>query len=267
MHSETKKTSGLDSEVVNRLQNALTAGSDELFSVLQDPATDVLKAAIRNPGIKESHVLALLKRRDLEQELLRSIGKSRIIRESREVKIAVAHHPATSAAQLAEILPHLYLFDLLAICTLPGGSHDQKIAAERAIIQRLPITPLGNKITLAHRATSAVVEQLLREGDSRLLSACLDNSHLKEGAVFQFLRSATSIPETISMIARHPRWHNLPNLKMAILTNPRTPLVWFAQWLHGLKTPEIRTIFTSQRLSQMQRREVQSELERRGVAR
>lgn len=264
MNSEKKDTGALDSDVVSRLQKALNAGSDELFSMLQDPVTDVLKAAIRNPLIKETHLLALLERRDLEPDLLRSIGNSRVARESRAVKIAIAHHPSTSAAQLSEILPHLYLFDLLALCIVPGGSHDQKIAAERAIIRRLPTTPLGSKITVAHRATSAVVEQLLKEGDSRLLSACLDNPHLKEGAVFQFLRSSASTPDSIAMIARHPRWHNLPNLKQALLTNPRTPLVWFTQWLYALSTPEVRTIYNSQRLSQMQRREVLGELKRRG---
>jgi hypothetical protein len=256
---------GLNNEVVRSLQYALRAGSDELFAILQNSVEDVLKAAIRNPLLKESHLLVLLERRDLHDELLRSIGQSKVARESHAVSIAIAHHTSTSAAQLSEILPHLYLFDLVTLCTLPGGSHDQKIAAERAIIQRLPTTPLGNKITIAHRATAAVVEQLLGEADSRVMSACLDNPRLKEGAVFQFLRRSSSTPETISMIARHPRWHNLPNLRLAILTNPKTPLVWFTHWLHALKTPEVHKIYNSQRLSQMQRRELLSELERRGA--
>jgi len=265
MSNGENDTAALDSDVVSRIQNALTAGSDELFSVMRDSVPDVLKAAIRNPALKEAHLLALLERRDLQGELLKSVGNSRVVRESRGVRIALAHNPAISSAQLSELLPHLYLFELVTICTLPGGTHDQKIAAERAILKRLPTTPLGIKITLAHRATATVVEQLLREGDSRLMSACLDNPHLKEGAVFQFLRSSASTPETISIIARHPRWHNLPNLKLAILTNARTPVVWFVQWLHCLKAPDLRNIFTSQRLSQMQRREVQAELKRRAV--
>lgn len=255
----------LDKAIVSRLQTALNADSEELFTVLQDPDPDVVKAAIRNSLISEAHLLALLGKRDLQDELLRSVVNSRVAKASRAVRIAIARHPSTSAAQLSEILPHLYLFDLVAICTLPGVTHDQKIAAERAIIRRLPTTPLGTKITIAHRATSVVVEQLLCEGDSRLLSACLDNPHLKEGAVFQFLRSSASTSETISIIARHPRWHNLPNLKLAILTNPRTPLVWFTQWMRSLKTTEVRAIYNSQRLSQMQRREVLSELDRRGL--
>ncbi|GAM09203.1 hypothetical protein OR1_01477 [Geobacter sp. OR-1] len=264
MSSEKKGSERLDQDVVKRLNEAITAGSDQLFSVLQDPVADVVKTALRNPLLQEAHLLALLGRRDLHEDVLRSIGNTKIAKESHAVKMAIAHHPATPASQLSEIFPHLYLFDLVTLCTLPGITHDQKIAAERSIIQRLPVTPLGNKITLAHRATAAVVEQLLMEADPRVLSACLDNPRLKEGAVFKFLRSSVSTAESISLIARHPRWKNMPNLRLAILTNPRTPLVWFTNWLHTFKTSEVRNIYNSQRLSQMQRREVLSELERRG---
>lgn len=267
MNNGIKSPVALDSLTAACIQDALKADTAQLFQLMQDSNADLLKTAIRNPGINEAHLLALLERRDLDEELLRSTGNTKAAKESHAVKLAIAAHHCTSSVQLAEILPHLYLFDLVALCTLPGVSHDQKIAAERAIIHRLPATPLGNKVTLAHRATSSVVEQLLREADSRLMPACLDNPHLKEGAVFQFLRSAASTPETISMIARHTRWHNIPNLRLAILTNPRTPLVWFTHWMHSMKTPEIRNIFNSQRLSQMQRREVLVELERRGGGR
>jgi hypothetical protein len=267
MLNEENNSLVLDRDVVARLKDAMQAGPDELLTFLQDPAADIVKAAIRNPLINESHVLTLLKRRDLHEDILRAIWNSRIAKDNHPIKVAIAHHPATSAAHLSEVLPFLYLFDLATLCALPGIAHDQKIAAERAIIRRLPTTPLGNKITLAHRATAAVVEQLLKEADSRVMAACLDNTQLKEGMLFQFLRSAASTPETISMIARHPRWKNMPSLKHAILTNPKTPLIWFTQWLKDLKFTEIRNIYNSQRLSQVQRREVQTELKRRGGSR
>jgi hypothetical protein len=267
MLNEDKNSLGLDRDVVGRLKDAMKSGPEELLAFLQDPVADVVKAAIRNPLLKESHVLTLLKRRDLPEDILRAIWNSRIARENHPVKVAIAHHPGTPAAQLSEVLPFLYLFDLVTLCVLPGIAHDQKIAAERAIIRRLPATPLGNKITLAHRATAAVVEHLLKESDSRVMMACLDNSQLKEGMIFQFLRSSDSTPEAISMIARHPRWKNIPSLKYAILTNPKTPLIWFTQWLTALKSAEIRNIYNSQRLNQMQRREVLAELKRRDNSR
>lgn len=256
-------TEGLDRDLAQRLKRALTVGHEELYAVLKDPEMDVLRAALRNPALTETHLHTLLKRRELSEGLLKAICNSRFAKDSHSIRLALAHHPAMPAQQLIEILPHLYLFELVTISTLAGVVPDQKVAVERAIIQRLPTTPLGNKITLAHRGSAPVVENLLMEGDPRLMTACLENPLLKEGAVFKFLRSATASAEAISMIARHPRWQNRPNLKLAILNNPRTPLVWFTHWLPTLHRGDLRNLVDSQRLSQQQRHEVKAEITRR----
>lgn len=262
-NSDTDKTA-LDQQTAQRLTAALSAGYEELFTVVQDPSPDVLKASLKNPSLQESHLLALLKRRDIPEELVRTVCGNSLARESHQVRVAIANHVATPAAQLSEILTHLHLFEIAALCGRPGATPDQKAAAERAIIQRLAVASLGNKIALARKGTAAVVEQLLKEGDSRLVAACLDNPRLKEGAVFQFLRGAAASAESISTIARHPRWQNRPNIRQAILSNPKTPMVWFASWLQSMHNLELRNLFESQRLGQLQRREVLAELSRRG---
>ena len=167
---------------------------------------------------------------------------------------------AKPAHQLLAILPHLYLFELLNFCYVPGITPDQKLAAERNIIQRLPLTPLGNKLTLARRATTVVLEALLKEGDPRVVEACLANPRLKEGAVFQFLRSAAAKADTISLVARNPRWQNRPNLREAILTNPRTPMVWFTLWLPIMGRGELKRLIASSRLNPQQKKAVEERL-------
>jgi hypothetical protein len=164
---------------------------------------------------------------------------------------------------LLGILPHLHLFELLNFCFIPGVTPDQKLAAERAIIQRLGVTPLGNKLTLARRATAVVVEALLKEGDPRVVELCLTNPHLKEGAVYQFLRSSAARPDTISQIARTPRWQNRPNLREAILTNPQTPLIWFTLWLPALGRSDLKRLAKSTRLTPQQKRAVEERLKQK----
>jgi hypothetical protein len=137
---------------------------------------------------------------------------------------------------------------------------DQKLAAERAIILRLPTTPLGNRLTLARRATATLLEALLKEGDSRVVEVCLTNPRLKEGVLYQFLRGGAATAETISMVARNPRWQGRPNIREAILTNPRTPLVWFHLWLPAMKGPDLRRLMDSPRLSPLQRKAVAARL-------
>ncbi len=258
------KFASLDPDLSRRLHRALTAGKEELYDVLGDPSMDVLQAAIKNPCLHDNHLLALLKRRDLSEDLLRIIYKNRLVAESHALKVAMVHNPGTPGQITLTLLPHLHLFELVAICFLAGGTPDQKLAAERAIIQRLPTTPLGNKLTLARRGTPALVEALLREGDSRLVEPCLENPRLNESSVFQFLNSSKSTEETISMVARHPRFKGRPNLQLAILKNPRTPAVWFNLFLPHFNIAGLQGIIASRRLTPAQKKLVTDELERRG---
>ena len=126
-----------------RLYRALTAGKEELYQVLDDPSMEVLSTALKNPVMDTYHLLALLKRRDLSEDLLKAVYRLEQVGNSHGLKLALARHPNTSGPLLAAIIPHLYLFELLNVCYLPGVTPDQKLAAERAIIQRNSRHALG----------------------------------------------------------------------------------------------------------------------------
>jgi len=247
------KNAGIDQNLSQRLHHALTATGDELYPLLQGAPTDVLLAALRNPALDEHHLLALLKQRGLGQEVFAAIYANKGLIEGSRVRFALVINPDTPAHIVSVILPQLTIFELLKVCLIPGTSADQRLAAERAIVQRIPTQPLGNKITLARRGTAAIVEALLREGGVRVVEACLDNPHLKEGSLHQFLNGPASTAETISMVARSGRWKGRPNIRLAILKNPRTPAVWFTLFLPGLPQSTVREILGSPRLTSVQK--------------
>jgi hypothetical protein len=254
----------LDPALVERLRRALTVSGDELFTVMQDGSPEVLRAALRNPGLGEDHLLALLKRRDLAEDLLKAIHQHKSAGSSHRLKVALAYNPMTPGPIIQSLLGQLFLFELITLCYLPGVTPDQKLAAERIILQRLPTTDLGNKVTLARRGTSILVGELLKEGEPRLFEACLSNPRLKEISILQFLNGPRGTAETISIIARHPRWKTRPNLKMAILKNRMTPPVWFTLFLPPLRPAELNELLASRRLSPAQKKLAEDERKRRG---
>jgi hypothetical protein len=264
MGDEVTTKRAIDSDLARRLHRALTAGGDELHGVLQDPAPEVLRSALKNRHLGEEHLLALLKRRDLSEELLKAIHQLEMCRQSHRLQLALVRNPGTPGPVVLALLPHLHLFELVDLCYLPGVTPDQKFAAERAILQRLPTTELGNKLTVARRATAAVVGEMLKDGDPRLVEICLTNPHLREMAVLQFLNGPTASAETISVVGRHQKWQMRPNLRLAMLKNPRTPEGWFIQFLPGLRTPDVRNLLVSRRLNPRQKKLVEEELRRRG---
>lgn len=254
-----------DPDLARRLHKALTGSSEELFQVITDPAPEVLRSSLKNPSLNEEHLLALLKRFDLTEDLLKAVYQYEQQHQSRPLKIALVRNPNTPGQIVLSLLPHLYLFELVDLCFKPGVTPDQKIAAERTIIQRLPQIELGNKITLARRATADVAGAILKEGDSRLMSACLNNPRLKEVTILQFINSARAKADTISAIARHEKWKNRPNLRLAMLKNRNTPSVWFTLYLPQLKTNELNALLMSRRLNPTQKKLVQDELKKRGL--
>lgn len=249
--AEAAQTSTL-THLPDAMAEAVTADKDRLFSIIQDQREEVLLSALRNPELDHQHLLALLKRRKLESIIIAIYTHKRHL-ETGSVKFALTAHPDTPPHIAQTLLPLLYVFDLLKLCLIPGISADIRLAAERRIIQQIPAQPLGNKLTLARRGTAAILEALLREGLQNVLEICLDNPHLKEGALHQFLNSSHATAEAISMVARNSRWKSRPNIRLAILKNPRTPLIWFTTFIPGLPAATLRDLLASPRLTYAQK--------------
>lgn len=259
-----KHPTSIDKHLAEKLTAALTAETDALFQIILDADLQIPLAALRNPAITEKHLLVLLKRHDLSEEIPERIFHRHKKSLSHALLLALVKNPATSDVIFRTLVAHLYLFELVDFCYLPRISSDRKIAAERQILQRLPTTPLGNKITLARRAPSNVVAELLKEGQPTLTEACLNSPRLKEAAIYKLLTSSRATAEIISMVARNNRWKNRPNLRLAILKNARTPAVWFTLWLPRLSLPVLKQLAVAQRLNPQQKQLLAKELKRRG---
>lgn len=248
-----------------QIQRALTASSEEIFQLLLATDSAVLQALLRNPRLTEDHLLALLKRRDLPESLLKNLYRRRTEQLGHRTVLAMAKNPATPDSILRPLLQRLRLFELVSVCYLPGISPDKRLAAERVILQRLPTTPLGNKITLARRATATILTELLKEKSVPLVDACLNNPHLKEAAVYQFLTGPAANAETISLIARNQRWGQRPNLRLAILKNRHTPTIWFTLWLSKTPGTQLRQLARQRNLNRRQLDLIGTELQKRGL--
>jgi len=258
-----KQKTEFDPDFVKKLQTGLNAKKEELFQLILDPDTDFLKTLLKNRQINEDHLLALLKRRDLTEELVDTIYQKNKQSISHRIILVLAKNPATSGTLIRNLLPLLRLFELVDLCFIPGVTPDQKLAAERTILQRLPTTPLGNKITLARRGTANIVAALVKEGHPQIFEVCLSNPHLKEAAIYQFLRGATASAEIISMVARHNRWNQRPNLCFAILKNQKTPEVWFTLWLPKMHKHILKQLLVSYRTNSKRKLLLEMELKKR----
>jgi len=253
----------LDTARAGKLLLALTAEGDELSAILRDSDPELIRSTLKNPHLGEAQLLTVLKRQNLPEGLIRTIYRVPQLAGSRRLKIVLAGHPATPASILAEILAQLHLLELTEVLRLPGAAPDHKAAAQQAILKRLPDTELGIKITLARRGSAAVLEALLADGTPRLVDAVLANPGLSEANLLAFFRSPAATAETISAVARDPRWGVRPKLRLAALRNRKTPAIWFTLFLPSLGSADIKALLGSKGLGPRQLEAVQEELGRR----
>jgi hypothetical protein len=251
-------------DLARRLHGALTADREAIDGYLADASPEVARTLLKNPRLTERHLLELLQRHDVPEELLKAALKHPLVARSHPLKLALARHPKAPAPLLLTLLPQFHLFELVDFCFLSGVSQDPKLAAERELLKRLPTTPLANKTTLARRGTATVVGQLLKEGDSRLLEPCLDNPRLSEAAVFQFLNGPAASPDNISALARHRRWKDRPGVRLAILKQRKTPLIWFTLFLPTIPSTDLQNLLTASHLYASQKAAIEAELRSRG---
>ena len=94
---DSAKIAVIDQNLSQQLQRALTANKDELFQVMQEFSGEALLASLRNAALDEHHLLALLKRRGLPEELFIALYAGKRLCETHSVKFALVCHSETPA--------------------------------------------------------------------------------------------------------------------------------------------------------------------------
>ncbi len=145
----------------------------------------VLLPAPIPPSAERRSALALLERRDLPAETLEQLGHDPAVLKSRKLCVALAAHPRAPRHLALRLLRHFYTADLMQFGLRPSVAADLKHFAAEQLVARLPSVTLGERLTLARRASETVAAALLLDKESRVAHTALENSRLTEAAVIK----------------------------------------------------------------------------------
>jgi len=168
------------------------------------------------PPLTEDLALSLLKQPALSPEVLEKISKNSALMKSRKLKLALVAHPKTPRHLLLPVLRHLFTFDLMRVALMPTITADSKVAAEEGLINRLKKLSLGEKLSLARRASGRVAASLLDEPDRRVIDAALQNSCLTGTAIIKHLTRRKTNQILVGAICNHPKWKLRPEIMVAL---------------------------------------------------
>jgi hypothetical protein len=172
----------------------------------------------------EDQALALLHRADVTAAELSLLARSSVVAKSRKVALGLALHPLTPRHITIPLLRRLFTFDLMQVALTPAVAVDVKRAAEEQILNRMESVSLGERISLARRASGRVAAALLLDAESRVISTALDNSHLVEALVVTALMKHNGPEALFTLASEHPKWSLRREVQIALLRSEKTPL-------------------------------------------
>lgn len=221
-----------DPAEVHLLRRLREAASDELLALLAAHAEILDLAAVcqalANPFANREVV-----------ERIASLGR---FRQSHEVRRALVCHPAAPEVLALQLMPSLFWRDLAAISTSVHLRPPLRVAAERALAERLPGLSEGEKMNLARRVAGTTLSRLLLDPSRRVVAAALENPRLTEGLLYPLVRRETTLPVILGLIAENPRWGARYDLRVGLAQNPSTPIEMSLRILPGLKRSDLRIV-------------------------
>jgi hypothetical protein len=247
-----------------RKARAASAGEEEIAGLLHDPSADVIKTLLENRNLTEEDVLIIATRKNLPASVLESIFKDKRWSESYPVRLALARNPKSPLTVSITIARYLRLFDLEEITRSHFIPLVFRHKVEGIIVEKIPAMALGNKKTLAKKASGTVLLALLRDPDAEVVKLCLNNPHLIEAHLFKVISRADTVAETIRMIAEHPNWSRRSLIRLSLARNSLTPLPLTVRFLREMKVMDLRELYADPALSVTVRPFIHRELWERG---
>jgi hypothetical protein len=227
-----------------------------------DPATDFNAYLLSAPAgelrvlleeekesLTEEHVLAILKNRNITQEILRAVLSHPPFLVPYAVKKALVFLRLTPQINAIHLVPHLFWMDLMEAASHMTLHPLVRRAAEKRLLERLPEMGIGERVTLARRGTRAVLMALRGDDDGRVIQAFLQNRFMTEEIVLSMAGNSRTAPEILGLLAYSPKWSVHYEVRKTLVLNPSTPPFIAAFLVRKLRATDIADLAGSKTIS------------------
>ena len=228
---------------------------------------DLLRTAA-DPDLTEDLALALLKHADLPPEVLEQLAKNANALKSRKVQIALASHPHTPRHVSVPLARQFYTFDLMKVALSPTVPADVKVAVDDVLISRLKTVTIGERLTLARRASGRVAAALLLDiekmdgkivdgkiidaetvaRETRVMQTALENPRLTEALVISSVLRPAASAALVHAVAQHAKWSRRREIRAALLRTEHLSLARALEFSREIPAPLLQEVLASSRL-------------------
>jgi len=143
---------------------------------------------------------------------------------SRGILRLLVRHPNAPSGLARNLLAGWRWGDLADLAADPAVASALRRDAERLLVARWDALSRGERVSLARRATHAVLGVAFSPGDDPSVArAALDNPRLREPDVLRVASDPRTRPGVLAAIGDHASWAERAAVRLALARNARTP--------------------------------------------
>jgi len=132
---------------------------------------------------------------------------------------------------------------------VPTALVEDAPVVEQSLLQRLVSMPIPGRIKLALRGNREVRMMLIRDGNRMVRRFVLQNPRISDDEIIILSRNRTTEDEMLREVAEHREWTKNYQVRQALVTNPKTPLVLALRFIASLMERDIRQLAKSKNVS------------------
>jgi hypothetical protein len=221
--------------------------AEDLWRLVRGQKPELVLNALYDKNLTEEMAIFMAKGKNTPAETLGILAGDVRFKDSYALKLAIAKNPKTPRKVSLRLLKFLRIFDLAEMTKdhLLAVTLRQKI--EHSIMEKIPSMASGIKSALAKRANSSIIVKLMEKGDVNVITSCLESPALTEGHIYGLINKTTK-PLLIRMIAEHRKWSLRYSIRFALVRNFYTPMPHVARFIRGLKTQDLKFLYSDPKL-------------------
>jgi hypothetical protein len=120
---------------------------------------------------------------------------------------------------------------------------------EKTLLQQLQSMTVSERIKLALRGNREVRQLLARDPNRMIRRFVLQNPRMADDEVIAIAKNRSADDEVLRLIADSRDWTKNYQVRLSLVTNPKTPLVMSLRFLSGLQDRDVRMLAKSKNVS------------------
>lgn len=216
--------------------------SESEILVLREGSEDEVMAILLKIGerLNDNQAIQVLNNPNCTEPVIRTIYENENLLSHHKIQYLLVRHPHIPSAVSQRFIPLLYWKELLEIALNIKVPPVIRRNCEKYLKERIPGMGLGEKISLARRATQSLISTLRMEKHIKVIEALLDNPRMTENHIAVMANNSQTPTEVLMLIGNKSKWSSRYDIKLALIKNTQTPLGLALRLLKSLKRTDLQ---------------------------